>query len=71
MPSAFADREKSTLEEKIKETEDRDQKDSARYKKIYAIDTNKYDFADLIIDTDENNVNEVVDLILKAVESLQ
>ncbi|MCK5673368.1 MAG: AAA family ATPase [Spirochaetales bacterium] len=67
----IANRENGTLEDKIKETKDRDQKDSARYKKIYAIDTNKYDFADLIIDTDVNNVNEVVDLILKAVESLQ
>jgi len=67
----IADRENGTLEEKVRETEDRDQKDSARYKKIYAIDTSKYEFADLIIDTDVNNVNEVVDLILEAVESLQ
>ena len=67
----IANREKGSLEEKVKETEDRDQKDSARYKKIYAIDTNKYDFADLIIDTDVNKVNEVVELILEAVESLQ
>ena len=67
----IANREDGTLEEKIAETEDRDQKDSARYRKIYAIDNNKYDFADLIIDTDVNNENEVVDIILKAVESLQ
>jgi CMP/dCMP kinase len=67
----IACRENGTLEEKIAETEDRDLKDSARYKKIYAIDTNKYFFADLIINTDDNNENEVVDLILKAVESLQ
>jgi len=67
----IANRENGTLEEKIIETEDRDQKDSARYKKIYAIDTNKYYFADLIIDTDVNNVNEVVDLIIAAAESLQ
>ena len=67
----IANREKGTLVDKIAETEDRDQKDSARYKKIYAIDTDKYDFADLIIDTDVNNVNEVVDLVIGAVESLQ
>ncbi|MDA3940942.1 MAG: AAA family ATPase [Spirochaetia bacterium] len=67
----IANRENGTLDEKIAETEDRDQKDSARYKKIYAIDTNKYDFADLIIDTDNNNESEVVALILEAVESLQ
>jgi len=67
----IADRENGTLEEKVRETEDRDQKDSSRYKKIYAIDTSKYEFADLIIDTDVNNVDEVVELILAAVESLQ
>jgi len=67
----IAGRENGTLDEKIAETEDRDQKDSTRYKKIYAIDTNQYDFADLIIDTDINNVDEVVSIILDAVESLQ
>lgn len=67
----IAGRENGTLEEKIAETEDRDQKDSARYRKIYAIDTDKFDFADLIIDTDGNNENEVVAIILGAVESLQ
>ena len=67
----IAGRENGSLEEKIAETEERDQKDSARYKKIYAIDTDKYDFADLIIDTDINNENEVVEIILAAVESLQ
>ena len=67
----IAGRENGTLEEKIAETEDRDQKDSARYKKTYAIDNNKYDFADLIIDTNINNVEEVVEIILGAVDSLQ
>ena len=67
----IANRENGILEEKIAETEDRDQKDSARYKKTYAIDNNKYDFADLIIDTDIHTVEEEVDIILKAVESLQ
>ncbi len=66
----IANRENSILEEKIAETEDRDQKDSARYKKIYAIDTNDYSFADIVIDTEKNNVNGVVDIILTAVESL-
>ncbi len=67
----IAERENRIYEDVLKETEDRDRKDSARYKKIYAIDTNKYDFADLIIDTEINDVNEVIDLILKAIESLQ
>jgi len=67
----IAGREGASLEEKIAETEDRDSKDSARYKKIYGIDTDKYDFADLIIDTEINKVNKVVDLIIEGVESLQ
>lgn len=67
----IASRENGILEEKIAETEDRDQKDGARYKKTYAIDTDKYDFADLIINTDIHTVEEEVDIILKAVESLQ
>lgn len=67
----IAGRENGTLEEKIAETEDRDHKDSSRYQKTYAINTDKYDFADLIIDTDINNVEEVVEIILEAVDSLQ
>ena len=67
----IADRENGTLEEKIAETENRDQKDSARYRKTYSIDNNEYSFADLIIDTDVHNEIEVVDIILGAVESLQ
>ncbi len=67
----IADRENGTLEEKLAETEERDKRDSARYMKIYGIDNNAYSFADLIIDTDVNNVDEVVNIILKFVESLQ
>lgn len=67
----IAKRENGTLEEKIKETEDRDKKDGARYQKIYAIDTDKYDFADLIINTDNYTVEEAVEIILRSVESLQ
>lgn len=67
----IAYREKGTIEQKIAETEDRDQKDSERYKKTYGIDMNDYSCADLVIDTEENNEYEVVDIILAAVESLQ
>jgi CMP/dCMP kinase len=67
----IADRENGTFEEKIIETEDRDNKDSARYKKIYAIDTDKFDFADLIIDTDVYTIEEEVDIIIKAVRLLR
>ncbi len=67
----IANRENGTLEEKIAETEERDKKDSARYLRIYGIDTDNYDFADLVINTDSNDADKVTDIILQAVESLQ
>lgn len=51
--------------EKIKEfTAMRDSEDSRRYKKLYDIDNNKYDFCDLIIDTANYNPEQIVNLIL-------
>ena len=67
----IAYREKGTIEQKIAETEDRDHKDSERYKKTYGIDMNDYSCADLVIDAEDNNEYEVVDIILAAAESLQ
>ncbi len=43
-------REGGALSEVIRETEERDIKDSLRYRKLYDIDNNDYAFADLIID---------------------
>ena len=43
----------------------RDSEDSRRYLKLYQIDNNKYDFADLIIDTANYNPEQIVDLILE------
>lgn len=42
----------------------RDREDSGRYKKLYDIDNNAYDFCDLIIDTATKNPGQIVDLIL-------
>ena len=51
--------------EKIKEfTAMRDSEDSRRYKKLYDIDNNKYDFCDLIIDTANYNPEQIVNLNL-------
>ncbi|MCL2209255.1 MAG: cytidylate kinase family protein [Treponema sp.] len=44
-------------------TEQRDRQDHGRYLRIYNIDTDIYDFADLIIDTDNRTPREITDLI--------
>ena len=42
----------------------RDREDSARYMKLYNIDNNEYEFADLKIDTATRTPEQIVDLIL-------
>lgn len=51
--------------QKIKDfTAMRDSEDTRRYKKIYGIDNNSYDFADLIIDTSKYNPEQIAELIV-------
>ncbi len=57
-------REGGNLAEIARFTAMRDSEDSRRYKKLYGIDNNKYDFADLIIDTANYTPEQIVDLIL-------
>ncbi len=47
----------------------RDREDSARYLKLYNIDNNEYEFADLKIDTATRTPNEIVQLILEHLEA--
>ena len=42
----------------------RDAEDSKRYLKLYGIDNNKYDFADLKVDTSCNVPDEIVQMVL-------
>jgi cytidylate kinase len=46
-------------------TEERDRQDHARYLRIYNIDTNNYDFVDLVIETDDLTPQEIAELIVK------
>ena len=46
----------------------RDAEDSGRYKKLYNIDNDDFSFADLIIDTEQYNPEQIVDMILSALE---
>lgn len=43
----------------------RDSEDSKRYQKLYKIDNNNYDFADLVIDTSLYNPEQICNLILE------
>jgi cytidylate kinase len=46
-------------------TEYRDKQDRERYLRIYGIDNDKYEFADLIIETDDLNPPAIADIIIK------
>lgn len=57
-------REGGDIEEIKAFTRMRDEQDSGRYKKLYNIDNNDYNFADLIIDTAKYTPDEIVKLII-------
>ncbi|MCK4543750.1 MAG: AAA family ATPase [Spirochaetales bacterium] len=63
----IAEREGEDLERVMRETAERDERDRQRYLRLYNLDNNKYDFADLIIETEKYDQWEEADLIIKAV----
>ena len=64
-------REGGSLEERLKETRQRDLNDTERYKRIYSIDNTQSDVADLVINTDNLNAQEIAALIVEAASSRQ
>ena len=52
-------------------TSTRDRHDSFRYLTLYQIDNNFYEFADLIIDTDNLEPNKIAEMIIEAAEKIQ
>jgi CMP/dCMP kinase len=60
-------RESGELKSVMEETEARDERDSARYKKLYEIDNSDYGFCDLIINTDNLDQDKVAAIILAAI----
>jgi len=58
------EREEGDFEEVLKETLERDGRDSKRYKELYSIDTDSFEFADLIIDTERYNQYQVAEQII-------
>jgi len=61
----IVNREGGSLEEVAAFTADRDRQDHGRYLQLYGIDTDNYNFADLIIETDTLSPQEIVDLIVQ------
>ncbi len=57
-------REGGSLEAVRAATDQRDQRDRARYLRLYEIDIDAYQFADLIIDTERYQPEEIVDRIV-------
>jgi cytidylate kinase len=50
-------------------TEKRDQQDRERYLRIYNLDNDKYEFADLIVDTDDLEPEAIADIIINAAKA--
>ena len=66
----IAKREGGNLETVAAFTGERDKQDHDRYVRIYNIDNNNYQFADLIINTDNLEPDEISQLIIDAAEKI-
>lgn len=61
----IANREGRDVETVTVETAQRDRRDHARYLRLYSIDTASYEFADVIVDTERYNPEQIVSLIVE------
>jgi cytidylate kinase len=59
-------REGGSLEAIAAFTAERDLQDHSRYRALYGINTDEYDFADLIVDVDDITPPEIADLVIAA-----
>ncbi len=64
-------REGGTIEERLAQTQDRDAHDTERYGRIYGINNNDTSQADLVIDTEGKTPEQIVDLIMASLATLQ
>lgn len=65
------EREGGAKENVLRETKERDAKDSRRYKKLYDIDNGDYGFADLVIDVSGHDQYETASLIIAEAEKIK
>jgi CMP/dCMP kinase len=68
--SRIHQREGGVFQDRMKETDERDARDHARYLKLYSIDNNEYGFADLIINTDRMVPEQIVEIISAAIVNI-
>ena len=64
-------REGGSLEYQIETTRKRDEENYNRYLNIYGIDCGKYDFADLVIQTDDKTAEQVADIVLEYIDKIK
>ena len=67
----ITEREGGSFDQRLKETKLRDQRDSARYARLYQIDNSDTSIADLVIETTEKAAEEVAAIILEKVRSYE
>ena len=65
------EREGGSLEQRLQETILRDQRDSARYMRLYTIDNSDTSIADLVIDTTDMVAEQVANRILEEVRRIE
>ncbi|HUV08857.1 MAG TPA: cytidylate kinase family protein [Spirochaetia bacterium] len=65
----ISEREGQSFKELFRETRERDKRDRGRYIKLYHIDIDECNFADLIIDTEHMSPFEIADQIIKEMKN--
>ena len=65
----IAGREGTDWRQSVQDIEARDTRDRNRFLQLYGIDIDKYDFADLIVDTERGDQGYVVQRIMEGLES--
>lgn len=61
-------REGGSLQQKVQETEARDARDRARYIRLYDIDNDEFNFADLVLNVDDFTPHQICRIILCALD---
>ena len=64
-------REGECLESAASFTAERDHQDHLRYLRIYNLDNDNYEFADIIVDAGELNPDEIANIIIEAAEKIR
>ncbi len=66
----IAGREGLSVDEALAAMAERDTRDHQRYLRLYGIDIDKYDFVDVVVDTEKGDKFYVVDQIIKKIKNI-